>query len=193
MRVPIASDMPFNLSQPAHNMKNHLTLILSIILLGSCQFASFTERPGVNVTEFPEAMYGSYQIVDKTNDVNDTHVLVINKNGASINDPIVSKIIDLKDSNNTLSHLGDFYYMNARQIDSLGKYTYYIYPFEFDSKHLYIYKILLTKKSIKQMAKSGLKPSLRRNGEYVMDNVTFKRYVERYMKKKDAIKFKKIK
>ncbi len=169
-------------------------ILLSLLLLSfsACQFASFTERPGVIVKSYPEPMYGTYQHIEKSNGVSDTHTLVVSSAGASINDGAISRIVNLSDSNNTLSHLGDFYYMNVKETDSTGRYTYFVYPFEYDAKHIYIYKILLSKKSIKHMQKAGLHISTRQTGEYVMDNMAFKKYVEKHMKRKDAIKFNKI-
>ncbi len=176
-------------------MMNKLSISLLFVLLislGSCQFASFTERPGVIVKSYPEAMYGTYQHIEKDNGVSDTHTLVVGPTGASINDGVISRIVNLSDSSNSLSHLGDFYYMNVKESDSTGRYTYFVYPFEYDSKAIYIYKILLSKKSIKHMKKAGLHISTRQNGEYVMENMAFKKYVEKHMKRSDAIKFKKV-
>lgn len=176
-------------------MMNKLSISLLFVLLvslGSCQFATFTERPGVIVKSYPEAMYGTYQHIEKDNGVSDTHTLVIGPSGASVNDGIIRGIVNLSDSSSSLSHLGDFYYLNVKQADSTGRYTYFVYPFEYDSKTIYIYKILLSKKSIKRMKKAGLHISTRQNGEYVMENMAFKKYVEKHMKRSDAIKFKKV-
>lgn len=167
--------------------------LVCLILGSSCQMASFTERPGVIREGFPKEMYGVYRHIEKSNGLRDTHVLSIDSLGAHIDDPVYSRIVNLKDSNNSLSHLGDYHYLNVRDMDSSGRYTYFVYPFEFDSRNLYVYKLTLSDKAIKRLEKCGLKPSGRRKGEYVMDNMPFKRYVEKYLRKKDAIRFKKIK
>lgn len=174
-------------------MKNRFLYICLSLFLGSCTFASFTERPGVLVKEYPKDIYGTYINIDKSNGVRDTHILKVDANGAHIDDPIFAGFSNLNDSVNSLSHLGDFFYLNVSKIDSTGKTYWFVYPFEYDSKNIYIYKLVLTKKSIKKMRKSGLKPTGKYLGQYYMDNNAFKKYCERYLKKKDAIKFTRIK
>ncbi|MCC6818387.1 MAG: hypothetical protein IT245_05820 [Bacteroidia bacterium] len=174
-------------------MKNTTLILLSLFFVTACQLATFTERPGVSRDAFPKDMYGVYMNIEKSNGIKDTHILTVDSTGANIDDPILSKIVNIKDSNNTLSHLGDYHYLNVKDSDSAGNYTYFVYPFEYDSKNLWVYKIILSDKSLKRMAKCGLRPSGKREGEYVMDNMAFKKYVEKYLKKKDAIRFKKIK
>ena len=174
-------------------MKKLLNIILVLTLVSSCQFASFNERPGVIKEGFPKEMYGVYRNIDKTSGVRDTHILTIDSAGAHIDDPLLARIVNLKDSNNSITHLGDYYYLNVRDIDSLGNYTYFVYPFEYDNKNLYVYKLILSDKSMKRMEKCGLRKSGKREGEYVMDNMPFKKYVEKYLKKKESIHFKKIK
>ncbi len=174
-------------------MKYILNITFVLLLASSCKFANFTERPGVIKEGFPKEMYGVYQNIEKTKGGKDTHILTIDSLGAHINDPLLDKIVNLKDSNNTLTHLGDFYYLNVKDTDSAGNYTYYVYPFEYDKRNLYIYKLFYDDKSNKRMLKSGLKPSGKREGQYVMDNMPFKEFVEKYLKKKNAIHFKKIK
>ncbi|MBL7836013.1 MAG: hypothetical protein JNM67_00720 [Bacteroidetes bacterium] len=174
-------------------MKTSLYIALVLLLASSCKFANFTERPGVVKESFPKDMYGVYRHIEKSNGVRDTHILTIDSLGAHINDPLLDKIVNLKDSNNTLTHLGDYYYLNVKDTDSAGNFTYYVYPFEYDKKNLYIYKLFYDDKSNKRMLKSGLKLSGKRDGQYIMDNMPFKAYVEKYLKKKNAIHFKKIK
>jgi hypothetical protein len=65
--------------------------------------------------------------------------------------------------------LGDFYYINIHRSDSLGKHAWYVYPFEFDNNNLYIYKLVLTKKSTKRMQRAGLELTGKESGEYTMD------------------------
>jgi hypothetical protein len=166
--------------------------LCSLLLMVSCRFASFTERPGVILNEYPKGMYGTYQQIEKKDGVADTHTLVVNEQGAKLKDGFAYYDLNSLDSNSSISHLGDYYYLNVKESDSTGLYSYMVYPFEFDSKNLYIYKIVLSKKNLKRMQKCGLKASGRKTGEFVMENDAFKKFVEKYLRKKDAIKFKKI-
>ncbi len=169
-------------------------LFIIIFLASSCQLAHFTERPGVEVSAFPSEMYGTYIHIEKSKGVSDTHTLLINASGAKIDDPIIGRYTDLSDSNNRLSHLGDFYYLNVKETDSgVLESSWLIYPFEYDNKHIYIYKLTLSKKNLKRMARCGLKPTGRRTGEYYMNNEAFKKYCEKYLRRKEAIKFTRIK
>jgi hypothetical protein len=163
-----------------------------LLFLTSCRFASFTERPGVILNDYPKDMYGTYQQIEKKDGVADTHTLVVNELGAKLKDGFAYYDLQSLDSNSSISHLGDYYYLNVKESDSTGLYSYIVYPFEFDSKNLYIYKIVLSKKNLKRMQRCGLKVSGRKTGEFVMENKAFKKFVEKYLRKKDAIKFKKI-
>jgi hypothetical protein len=174
-------------------MKQLIFLTLLALSFSSCQIAKFTARPGVIVKNFPTDMYGQYQHIEKHNGVRDTTLVTINTEGVKFNDPIIGNMIDAQDSNFSLSHLGLYYYMNIKQTDSLNASLYYIYPFRYNSRYLYVYKLVLTKKSIKKMRKAGLKLSGRLNGEYTMENKAFKQYCEKYLRKRDAIKFIKLK
>lgn len=169
-------------------------ILILTCLASSCQLAHFTEKPGVAVSAFPADMYGTYIHIEKSKGISDTHTLHITANGAKIDDPIIGRYTDLSDTNNRLSHLGDFYYLNVKEADSNALETsWLIYPFEYDSRHIYIYKLTLSKKNLKRMARCGLKPTGRRTGEYFMNNEAFKKYCEKYLRKKEAIKFTKIK
>lgn len=176
-------------------MKRPFYICLMLLsLLASCQFASFTARPGVPVTAYPQDMYGTYRHIDEHDGIKDTHVLTVNEKGAVIdNDNIIGGLVDLTDTNNSLTHLGDFYYLNVKVTDSTGRSVWFVYPFEYDQKHLYIYKLLLNKKSLKRMKRAGLKPSGLRNGEYLMNDEAFKHYCEKHMRRKEALKFIRIK
>lgn len=173
-------------------MKKGFAYISFLVLLSACQMASFTARPGVIIKTFPETIYGKYQFIEKHKGYKDTHVVSIGVNGVISNDPLVSGILAQNDSNNTLSHLGDFYYINVHHTDSLGKHAWFVYPFEFDHNNLYVYKLVLTKKSVKRMKRAGLELTGKESGEYTMDNQAFKAYCEKFMKRRDAIKFKRI-
>jgi len=161
------------------------------LLLGSCQLASFSSRPGVIVNEYPKALHGTFRAIEKHDGVRDTHDIVINEKGAKMDDAMMNKIIDLSDTNTSLSHLGDFYYLNVRETDSAGHAFWYVYPFEFDEKHLYIYTLTLGKTQ-KKMRKY-LESSGKKNGNYTMDNEAFKRYCEKHLKRKKALKLTRIK
>ena len=163
--------------------------IVLAFFVASCQYATFTAKPGVPIKDYPNDMYGTYQCVTKEKGVRDTHTLVINDKGARVDD----SRIDLKDTNYTLSHLGDFYYVNERNTDSAGNSWYFVYPFKYDKNHIYLYHLVITKKNLKHMEKCGLVITGRRKNEYKMDNESFKKYCERYLRKKDAMVFKRIK
>lgn len=164
-----------------------------LLFLGACRMASFTDKPGVSVKEFPAEMIGTYIQIEKENGISDTHNLVITSNSAKLNDNMISYGFEMNDTNYSITHLGDFHYLNIKETDSTGKASFVVYPFEYNSKSLLVYKIVLSSKNLKRMKKCGLMESGRRNGEFVMDNKAFKRFVEKYMKRKDALKFIKIK
>ncbi len=167
--------------------------ILGCILalaLSSCHFATFNARPGVVVKAYPKEMYGTYQAIEKHDGVTDTFHVTINEKGARMDGGIMKNYIDLSDTNNTLSHLGDFYYLNVRDKDTAGIY-WTVYPFEQKGKYLYIYSLPLGK-AIKKMGKY-LKPSGRKKGDYIMDNEGFRKYCEKHLKKRKALKLKRIK
>lgn len=168
---------------------NVLTTLALLTLACSCQYATFTARPGVLVKDYPKDMYGTYSCITKEKGVRDTHTLVINEKGARVDD----SRIDLKDTNYTLSHLGDFYYVNERNSDSAGNSWFFVYPFEYDKNHIYLHHLVITKKSLKRMEKCGLVTTGKRKNEYKMDNEPFKKYCEKYLRKKDAMVFKRIK
>jgi hypothetical protein len=155
--------------------------------------ASFNGKPGVEVKEVPSEMRGTYIHIDKEKGVSDTITLLVGATSAEIDDPMVGKLLIEGDSTRTLSHLGDFYYFNVCEEDSNGRVTYIVYPFEFARNTLFVYKLQLTKKSMKRMNRSGLKQTGRRIGEYYMDKEPFRKYCERNLKRKDALKFKKVK
>ena len=111
------------------------------VSLSSCQLASFSARPGAVIKDYPKDMYGTYRAIEKHDGVKDTHDVVISEKGAKMQDGVMSKFIDLSDTNNTLSRLGDFYYLNVREKDSAGHAYWYVYPFEFDGKNLYVYTL----------------------------------------------------
>ncbi len=171
---------------------NRIIICLFVMLaLGSCQLSSFSSRPGVVVKSYPKEMYGTYRSIEKHKGVKDTHYIVINEKGASMDDPTTNKIINLSDTNNTLSQLGDFYYLNLRDTDSAGNQYFYIYPFEFDEKNLYVYTLSLGKTQ-KKLGKY-LKPAGSRTGNFTMDNQAFLKYCEKNLKKRKALKLKRIK
>ena len=62
--------------------KHIALLVLLLLSFSACQFASFTERPGVIVKSYPEPMYGTYQHIEKSKGVSDTHTLVVSAAGA---------------------------------------------------------------------------------------------------------------
>lgn len=167
-----------------------IALIL-LLTASSCQFAAFTDKPGVPVQRFPADMYGSYRFIEKNKGIRDTHILEINGQGARLNDPILGQFYNSSDSNKSLSHLGDFYYLNILAGDSNDR-AYFIYPFELHRNNLYIYKLLLSKKTIRRMEKAGLKSVKGKQGTYLMDNEAFKHYVEKHMRRRDALKFTRI-
>ncbi len=169
------------------------TILILLVFLSACHYASFTDRPGVIVPKFPDAMCGKYQNVTKSKGVYDTTFITVNSNGIVYSDGSVNKAISLNDSMYSLSHLGDYYYMNVKESDSTGKNTYFVYPFEFNEKSVYVYILPYNNTTIKQMKKAGLGISTRMTGEYVMDNKAFKNYVEKRLKRKKAFKFNKIK
>lgn len=172
-------------------IKKLFIYLVSLFALSSCQLATFNSRPGVIVKSYPKEMYGTYMAVEKHDGVRDTHYITIDDKGAKMDDPVMNKIIDLSDTNNTLSHLGDFYYLNVRQQDSGNMAIWYVYPFEFDEKHLYIYTLSLGKTQ-KKMAKY-LESSGRKDGDFKMDNAAFLKYCEKHLKKRKALKLKRIK
>lgn len=171
---------------------NVIAFFALLCCLSACQMASFTARPGIVMKTFPESVYGKYQFIEKHKGYRDTHVIQIAANGVVSNDPLVSGILAQNDSNNTLSHLGDFYYVNVHRVDSNGQDAWFVYPFEFDHSHLYIYKLMLSKKSLKRMQKAGLKLTGKESGAFTMNQEAFKAYCEKYMKRRDAIKFNRI-
>lgn len=164
-----------------------------ILLASSCQLNSFTERPGVILKGYPEQMYGKYIFIEKSKNGKDTHVLNVDSTGVILEEPMVNKIDNIIDSNSSISHLGDFYYLNIKETDTIGNVTYYVYPFKFDDRHLYFWSLYRSDKEMKRMLKCGLKPSGRMDSELIMDNMPFKKYVEKYLRKRDAVRFKKIK
>lgn len=172
---------------------NQLFRIALLILLtaSSCQFAAFTDKPGVPVQRFPADMYGKYRFIEKHKGVRDTHFLEIDDQGARLNEPILGQFYNTSDSNKSLSHLGDFYYLNLRAGDS-ADLAYFVYPFELHKNNLYIYKLLLSKKNIRRMEKAGLKNVKGKQGTYLMENEAFKHYVEKHLRRRDAIKFTRI-
>ncbi len=171
---------------------NRLFIFLcSVVALSSCQLATFSSRPGVQLKSYPKELHGTYQSIEKHDGVRDTNYIVINEEGAKMNDEIMDKIIDLSDTNNSLSHLGDFYFLNVSERDSAGQSHWYIYPFEYDGKHLYIYTLSLGRTQ-KKLGKY-LKASGKRNGSFTMENESFRKYCEKHLKKRKAMKLKRIK
>jgi hypothetical protein len=161
-----------------------------ILSMGSCQFATFDARPGVLVKTYPKEIQGTWQSVEKHKGVRDTHNLVVTEKGVKI-DATTEKMLNLSDTDNTLSHLGDFYFLNIREQDSTGKAYYTVYPFEFDEKHLYFY-ILSVGKTQKKLNKL-LKHASSKVGHYQMDNEVFKNYCEKHLKRRKAMKLTRIK
>lgn len=186
--LPVLPGNSLPVLSPTNRFINLGFFIALITFATSCQFATFTAKPGVSVKEYPTDMYGTYRCITREKGVRDTHTLVINEKGARVDDSRV----DLSDTNYTLSHLGDFYYVNERNADSAGNSWYFVYPFKYDKSHIYLYHLVITDKNIKRMTKCGLVRTGTRKNEYRMDNEPFRKYCEKYLKKRDAMVFKRI-
>ena len=120
--------------------RNHKILFFAIGILFTCAFlgcafASFTDRPGVEVKGYPKEMYGTWMNIVKENGSKDTNYISIDEKGLKTSD-LTYQLIDLDNSENSLTHLGDYYYLNIRKSDSLGMHKFFVYPFEFNEKHM---------------------------------------------------------
>lgn len=164
---------------------------LTVLLLSACRMASFTSVPGVKLGQYPESLRGTYRFIENKEGVADTSVVLISANEIHMKSSSMKVDILLNDSANSITHLGDFYYLNTMENDSARRY-YLIFPFEYNSKYLYVYKINLSSQNLKRMRKCGLKESGRAPGEFIMEDKAFKKFVEKHLKRKDAIKFVRI-
>ena len=164
--------------------------LLLLLSMGSCQFATFDARPGIIVKTYPKEIYGTWQSIEELKEGKDTHTLEISEKGVKI-DASAEKLMNLSDTNNSLSHLGDFYYLNVREEDSTGNPYYIVYPFEFDDNHIYVYSLSLGKTEKK--LRKRLQPASARTGHFKMDDEAFKTYCERNLKKRKAMTLTRIK
>lgn len=172
-------------------MVTKLNIILALmvsLLLSSCM-VSFTAAPGSPRTSFPPEMQGKYMATDKKDKKSDTVFLTISENRSESNDKFLNRLIQFTDTT-TLSHLGDYYFFNIKSSDS-GSTAWYTFPILVKKDALYVFTLPQGKQE-KKMAKyvKLVNPA---NSEYQMDNEPFKNYCEKYLKKKNAIKFIRIK
>jgi hypothetical protein len=175
-------------------MRNSKNLFLCIILLlgvSGCQLATFNARPGVGVSSYPKELHGTWRAIERHDGVKDTHLVVISDKGVKMDDATMDKALNLSDTNNTLSHLGDFYFLNVREMDSAGSPYWIIYPFEFDNDHLYVYCLSMGKTQKK--LNKYLKTTGRRDGYFMMEDQAFKKYCEKHLKRRKALKLTRIK
>ncbi len=169
--------------------KLNICLITLVSALLSGCMVSFTASPGSPRTAFPAEMQGSYMALDKKDKKTDTIFLTIRENRTESNDKFMNTLVQLTDTT-TLSYLGDFYFFNIKNSDS-GSIAWYTFPFLVKKDALYIFTLPQGKQE-KKMAKY-LSATNQANSEYKMDNEPFKDYCEKYLKKKNALKFTRIK
>ncbi|MDP2175262.1 MAG: hypothetical protein Q8K70_05055 [Bacteroidota bacterium] len=154
---------------------------------------TFNRVPGMVMPQYPEELFAEYQLIQKSNGIKDTHRFIINKNGIQTTVPVLSQMFNFSDSNLVISHYGHFYFLSANnlQADSLSHWL--VFPFQYDKNHLYLHKITLDKKTLRQLRKSGLKNNGTSSTEFILEDENFKRYCNRYLKKRKSTKFKRIK
>lgn len=161
-----------------------------LLLATGCRLTSYTAQPGSPRTAFPAEMHGTYIAVEKHNGVSDTTKLVIAADKIEINDAFFGKYLKLTDST-TLTHLGDYYFFNVRNTDSAGKYNWSVFPIRVKENALYIFNLPQGKQQ--KIIEKYLKKSPGKSGEYIMDNEPFKNFCEKHLKKRKALKLKRIK
>lgn len=173
------------------NMSTRLHFLLFVLctaLFSSCMVC-FTAAPGSPRTAFPPEMQGTYRVDDKKDKRNDTIFLTITEKGSVSNDKFMNTLVQFSDTT-TLSHLGDFYFFNIKSSDS-GSTAWYTLPILVKKDALYVFTLPQGKHE-KKMAKY-LTATNKANSEYQMDNEPFKNYCEKHLKKKNALKFTRIK
>lgn len=168
------------------------TLFFALIILtvSSCRLTSYTAQPGSPRTAFPAEMHGTFMAIEKHKGVSDTTIMTITENKITVNDIIFGKYLKLTDTT-TLTHLGDFYFFNVRNTDSLGRNNWTVFPVLVKSNAIYLFN--LPQGKIQKKIEKYLKPTGNMSGEYIMDNEPFKNYCEKYLKKRKAYKLKRIK
>lgn len=151
----------------------------------------FTDIPGMKMKQYPKELSGTYQYIQKAKNQSDTQIITVSEHAVEMNMPLIERLVSLNDTDLLMSHFGHFYFLNFKK-DSIGnQQAWLIYPFNFDEKSLYIYPLMLDNKSSKRMIKCGIEPE-KKAGFFRMDNEAFKKYCQKYLKKRHATKLKRI-
>ena len=169
-------------------MKKILIFILIVTGISSCRLCTFTMQPGSPRTSYPKELQGNFLYIEKHNGIKDTTFFNITETTLETNDPYLTKLCQLSDTT-TLTHLGDYYFFNIRNVDSTNKYSWQVFPIKATDDALYVFTLNITKHQKK------LNKYLKLNGssqsEFIMDFEPFKNYCEKKLRKRHAIKLKK--
>lgn len=173
-------------------MKNKLTftfILIATTFLSACSLVNFDRTPNAEkLSEFPSELIGNYNIEGYKSD-GDTGYVSVSKTEIEMIDNKLSSKIGLSDSI-MLFKMEKFFILSI-QIQEKDQLRWELYPLKIKKDCVYLYPISYSryKKSLQKYFSST--PSLKFG--YQMNETDFKKFVEKKLRKKYALKLKKQK
>jgi|GEM_PF-4682503 len=173
-------------------MKNRITIASFAIIatfMSACSLVNFDRTPNADkLAEFPDELLGNYNIEGYKTD-GDTGYVSVSKTEIEIIDNKISTKIGLSDS--IMLFKMEKYFILSVQVEENNQLRWELYPLKTKKDCIYLYPISFSryKKSLQKYFSNT--PSLKFG--YQLNDNEFKKFVEKKLRKKYALKLKKLK